>query len=58
MKKNKRQYEEEDQERDNMPEEVEKFLKRKTLKDLIAPSGIDASHIDHLEIISHIKRYA
>ena len=34
------------------------FLKRKTIKDLIAPSGIDASKIDHLEIISNTKRYA
>ena len=36
----------------------ENFLKGKTIKDLIAPSGIDASNIDHLEIISSIKRYA
>ena len=34
------------------------LLKRKTIKELIAPSGIDASNIDHLEIISNIKRYA
>ena len=34
------------------------ILKRKTLKELIAPSGIDASNIDHLEIISNAKRYA
>ena len=34
------------------------FLKRKTIKDLIAPSGIDASKIDHLEIISNTTRYA
>ena len=39
-------------------EEQINFLKRKTIKDLIAPSGIDASHIDHLEIISSITRYA
>ena len=39
-------------------EEQNNFLKRKTIKDLIAPSGIDASHIDHLEIISSITRYA
>ena len=30
----------------------------KTIKELIAPSGIDASNIDHLEIISNAKRYA
>ena len=34
------------------------FLKGQTIKELIAPSGIDASNIDHLEIISSIKRYA
>ncbi|MBQ8043510.1 MAG: DUF87 domain-containing protein [Clostridia bacterium] len=31
---------------------------QKDLKDLIAPSGIDATNINHLEIISSIKRYA
>ena len=34
------------------------ILREKTLKELIAPSGIDASHIDHLEIISNTTRYA
>ena len=34
------------------------FLRKKTIKELIAPSGIDASNIDHLEIISNTKRYA
>ncbi len=33
-------------------------LRKKTIKELIAPSGIDASKIDHLEIISTVKRYA
>ena len=33
-------------------------LKTMTIKELIAPSGIDASKIDHLEIISSITRYA
>ena len=33
-------------------------LKKQTIKELIAPSGIDASNIDHLEIISNVKRYA
>ncbi len=40
------------------PEEKSKILKKKTIKELIAPSGIDASNIDHLEIISNTKRYA
>ena len=35
-----------------------KILKKKTIKELIAPSGIDASNIDHLEIISNVTRYA
>lgn len=30
----------------------------KNLKDLIAPAGIDASHINHLEIVSNRTRYA
>ena len=29
-----------------------------TLKDLLSPSGIDASHPNHLEIVSHVSRYA
>ncbi len=35
-----------------------KILKKKTIKELIAPSGIDTSNIDHLEIISNVTRYA
>ena len=34
------------------------FLKRQSLKSLIAPSGIDFSQIDHVEIISSVKRFA
>ena len=34
------------------------FLKKKTIKDLIAPAGIDATHTNHLEIISTKTRYA
>ena len=34
------------------------MLRKKSIKELIAPSGIDASNIDHLEIISSTKRYA
>ena len=41
----------------NMEEKYE-FLKQKTIKQLIAPAGIDASNIDHLEIISDTTRYA
>ena len=39
------------------PDEFE-ILKKETIKELIAPSGIDASSIDHLEIISNVTRYA
>ena len=39
------------------PDEYQ-ILKKKTIKELIAPSGIDASNIDHLEIISNVTRYA
>lgn len=41
----------------NNSEDVE-ILKKQSIKELIAPSGIDASDIDHLEIISNVKRYA
>lgn len=56
----KKQREEEQQRQLNdytRPDEYE-ILKKKTIKDLIAPSGIDASNIDHLEIISNVTRYA
>ncbi|MCL2354556.1 MAG: DUF87 domain-containing protein [Oscillospiraceae bacterium] len=52
MKKNKRQETQEVK-----PQESE-LLRKKSLKELIAPSGIDASNIDHLEIISNTTRYA
>ena len=59
-KKKRRQEELADQEKMlNIQKEPElEILKKKTIKELIAPSGIDASNIDHLEIISNIKRYA
>ena len=34
------------------------LLEETTIKELIAPSGIDVSSLDHLEIMSNIKRYA
>ena len=48
---------EEEQQR-QLSEENAVVLRKKTVKDLIAPSGIDASNIDHMEIISNAKRYA
>ena len=56
----KKQREEEQQKQLNdytRPGEYE-ILKKQTIKELIAPSGIDASNIDHLEIISNVTRYA
>lgn len=38
--------------------EESQLLRKQTIKELIAPSGIDASNIDHLEIISNVKKYA
>lgn len=61
MFKNKKQKELEKQKQLNNdytnPDEYQ-ILKKKTIKELIAPSGIDASNIDHLEIISNVTRYA
>ena len=59
MAKKQKQQEEIQQEqfREYRDEDVA-ILKKKTIKELIAPSGIDASNIDHLEIISNTKRYA
>ena len=34
------------------------IFNKTTIKDIIAPSGIDVSNIDRLEIISNVKRYA
>lgn len=56
MRKLKKQQKEE-QEKIVRPEENQ-FLRKKTIKELIAPAGIDASKIDHLEIISDVKKYA
>ena len=45
-------------ERKQQPKDESQLLRRQTIKELIAPSGIDASNIDHLEIISNVKKYA
>ncbi len=55
MKKNKKVQEEQIHNNEELDKDV---FKRSTIKDLIAPSGIDVSNIDHLEIISNTKRYA
>ena len=56
MRKNKK--EKEKQVHNIQQEQENDIFKRSTIKDLIAPSGIDVSNIDHLEIISNTKRYA
>ena len=57
-KKQKKQQEENLQSQYNdYREEDVRILKKKNIKELIAPSGIDASNIDHLEIISNTTRY-
>ena len=58
MKRNRKQQEEEQEQFNDFQDENIDILRKKTIKELIAPSGIDASNIDHLEIISNITRYA
>ena len=53
----KRQEEEKNLQQFNDNSNVQLF-KKQSIKELIAPSGIDASNIDHLEIISNVKKYA
>ena len=57
-KKRKQQQQEELERQLNEKREEISILKKKSIKELIAPSGIDVSNIDHLEIISSTKRYA
>ncbi len=42
----------------NNPTKEMPILKKQTVKELIAPAGVDVSNIDHIEIISNMKRYA
>ena len=59
MNKKKRKQQQEELERQlNEKREEISILKKKSIKELLAPSGIDVSNIDHLEIISSTKRYA
>ena len=44
---------------ENIEKEVSKrIIRRKSIKEMIAPTGIDASSLDHLEIISSTNRFA
>lgn len=60
MKKNKKKSKQlqEEEKLKQLNEDGIEILQKKTVKDLIAPSGIDASNIDHMEIISNAKRFA
>ena len=58
MKKSKRKLQEQEMQRQLMNSEEPGILKKRTIKEIIAPAGIDASKIDHLEIISNVTRYA
>ena len=52
----KKQKEQEEKIKSNVSEQS--LFKEMTIKELIAPSGIDVSKIDHLEIISTVNRFA
>ena len=52
------QSEKQKQQNDYSNADEYQILRKETIKELIAPSGIDASNIDHLEIISSVTRYA
>ena len=54
----KRKKQEQENQLTNKETKEQIVLRKKSIKELIAPSGIDASNIDHLEIISNVKRYA
>lgn len=58
MAKKKELKKQESLQKKQLNEDGMEILKKQTIKDLIAPSGIDASNIDHMEIISSTKRYA
>ncbi len=60
MSKKQRREQEELQMQNNLKTNEPEYniLRKKTVKELIAPSGIDASNIDHLEILSNTTRYA
>ncbi len=56
MKKRQKEVKMQEQFKEQEPEY--KILKKHTLKEMIAPAGIDASHLDYLGIISNTTRYA
>jgi len=58
MKINKKRQKDQNQLDEFRDDRVSNILRKKSIKELIAPSGIDVSNIDHLEIISSVTRYA
>ena len=56
--KKKKLKEEENQEQFKQEEKQYSFLKKKTIKELIAPDGIDVRNISNLEIISSTTKFA
>ncbi len=57
-KKKLKQEQEERLQNNSILSQDNEILREKTIKELIAPSGIDASNIDYLRIISNTTRYA
>ncbi len=57
-KKQEQQPENQQNQFNDFKEDDVRILKKKSIKELIAPSGMDVSNIDHMEIISNTKRYA
>ena len=58
MAKRKQKKQLENVEQDNQliqDEDKYNILKKKTIKELIAPSGIDASNLDYLKIIENLR---
>lgn len=59
MAKNKQKNQIENVEQSNLVDQEEySILRKKNIKELIAPSGIDASNLDYLKIISTTTRFA
>ena len=58
MRKSKRKPQEQTIKGQQINNDQPGILRKRTIKEIIAPAGIDASKIDHLEIISNVTRYA
>ncbi len=58
MRKSKRKPQEQPIKGQQINNDQPGILRKRTIKEIIAPAGIDASKIDHLEIISNVTRYA